>query len=434
MLTQLIEFDYDPITARRQINFSATILFCLALLQLILPVIYKGSFTYVGYCVSTKIRTQTYSKILNMPVAWFDEPKNSSGALSTQLEVDCTTVNNLITTFISVLLQDIGVLIVGLTIAFLHEPKTAVLALVFLPLLIFTGIVQIYVQQGLFTKSSSLYKSSAQLISEVVNNIRTVSSFECEQLIEQSFQSKLVEPLNYAMKKGAIAGLLFGISEVFKYMSLGLTYYIGVMVHQKHNIKLENIMITIYSIAYSALTIGNTSYFIPEFARSKIAATSIFNIQDSKDEDQIQAESGSKMLTTPIKGNISIKDISFTYKSRTQKVLDQLNLEVKAGTKVGFVGPSGCGKSTLLQLLLRFYDYDSGTIAVDGIDLKDYDIHHLRSSFGVVSQQPVLFNDSIGENIRYNRLGATQREIVEAADEANFNPDKEQFGGEKTPN
>ena len=91
---------------------------------------------------------------------------------------------------------------------------------------------------------------------------------------------------------------------------------------------------------------------------------------------------------------------------------------------MGFVGPSGCGKSTIQQLLQRFYDPSEGEILIDGVNIRDYDIHHLRASLGVVSQEPVLFNDTISENIKYNRFGTTREEIVAAADESNFNPER----------
>lgn len=91
------------------------------------------------------------------------------------------------------------------------------------------------------------------------------------------------------------------------------------------------------------------------------------------------------------------------------------------------MGPSGCGKSTIHQLLQRFYDPNEGEIIIDGTNIRDYDIHHLRASLGVVSQEPVLFNDTIGENIRYNRFETIREEIVKASNEANFNPEQEKI-------
>ena len=98
-------------------------------------------------------------------------------------------------------------------------------------------------------------------------------------------------------------------------------------------------------------------------------------------------------------------------------------IEIKEGQKIGFVGPSGCGKSTVQQLIQRFYDPDEGEIILDGHNIKDYEIHHLRGSLGVVSQEPVLFNNTIGWNIQYNRADTTREEIVAAANESNFNPE-----------
>ena len=125
------------------------------------------------------------------------------------------------------------------------------------------------------------------------------------------------------------------------------------------------------------------------------------------------------MLTEGIKGHIRLDDVTFRYESRQQDVFSNLSVEILPGHKVAFVGPSGCGKSTIMQLLQRFYQPAAGSITLDGIDIKDFDIHYLRSRFGVVSQEPVLFNASFHENIKYNLTTATERQVRSAAAEAN---------------
>jgi ATP-binding cassette subfamily B (MDR/TAP) protein 1 len=125
------------------------------------------------------------------------------------------------------------------------------------------------------------------------------------------------------------------------------------------------------------------------------------------------------MIKEGIKGYIKLEDVSFKYESRHQYVFKNINVEIQPGQKVAFVGPSGCGKSTILQLLQRFYFPKSGKITIDGQDIKDYDIHYLRSKFGVVSQEPVLFNGTFRENISYNKYDATEEEIRLASAEAN---------------
>lgn len=125
------------------------------------------------------------------------------------------------------------------------------------------------------------------------------------------------------------------------------------------------------------------------------------------------------MLKTSIEGHIVIEDLSFKYDTRNTHVFDKFNLEIKKGHKVAFVGASGCGKSTILQLIQRFYFPNSGRILIDGIDIRDYDIHHLRASLGVVSQQPTLFNGSFKYNIQYNIPNVPTEQIVEVARKAN---------------
>ena len=113
-------------------------------------------------------------------------------------------------------------------------------------------------------------------------------------------------------------------------------------------------------------------------------------------------------MKNKIKGKIELKDIKFKYDSRTEYLFDGFNLSIPYGEKVAFVGASGCGKSTILSFLLRFYEPESGTILLNGVNIKDYDIHFLRAQFGVVSQEPVLFNTTFKANIRYNLEKATE--------------------------
>ena len=101
------------------------------------------------------------------------------------------------------------------------------------------------------------------------------------------------------------------------------------------------------------------------------------------------------MLKNKIEGEVSFNNVSFKYESRDQYVFKELSFNIKEGMKVGLVGPSGCGKSTVQQMLQRFYDPEEGEILLDGVNIKDYDVHHLRASLGVVSQEPTLFNCTI---------------------------------------
>lgn len=218
---------------------------------------------------------------------------------------------------------------------------------------------------------------------------------------------------------------MYGITQLSMFFIFGLIFYLGILFMERHGLSQNNVFVAIFAILFSGMTAGNNGHFMPDVAAAKTSAANIFEILDDKDEDQLQEEGKSQMLKTKIVGHIIMKNVSFKYESRDQNAVDDVSLQIKAGQKVGFVGPSGCGKSTIHQLLQRFYDPIQGEILIDQVNIKDYDIHFLRASLGVVSQEPVLFNDSIAENIKYNRFETNQEEIVGAANESNFNPERQ---------
>ena len=121
----------------------------------------------------------------------------------------------------------------------------------------------------------------------------------------------------------------------------------------------------------------------------------------------MEAERQSKRIKKELKGDIELKNIYFKYDNRDTMLFKGFNLSIPHSHKVSFVGTSGCGKSTIMQLLLRFYDVSQGEIFIDGINILDYDLRHLRRQFAIVSQEPVLFNGTIKENIIYNTKDVT---------------------------
>ena len=162
------------------------------------------------------------------------------------------------------------------------------------------------------------------------------------------------------VSKGLIAGFMYGLSQIILFLVFGLIFYLGVIFMNRNGLQISDVFTAIYAIVFSGMTAGNNAHFMPDMAAGKKAAASIFQILDEKDEDQLQEESGSKMLKNKIEGEISFKNVSFKYESRDHHVFRDLSFDVKEGSKVGLVGPSGCGKSTVQHMLLRFYDPEEG--------------------------------------------------------------------------
>jgi ATP-binding cassette subfamily B (MDR/TAP) protein 1 len=203
------------------------------------------------------------------------------------------------------------------------------------------------------------------------------------------------------------------------YVIFALIFYIGTLfVRDIPGVKFIDVFTAIYAIVFAAMTAGNNMHFMPDVAASKNSAASLFSILDEQDEDQLQE--GSPMIKEGGKnGHIEIRGVTLKYAGRTANAFENLSLTINPKDKVALVGPSGCGKSTVIQMLLRFYEPDTGEILLDGRNIRDYELHYLRNLFGVVSQEPVLFNTSFRENIRYNKDEATDEAVRLAAQRAN---------------
>lgn len=149
-----------------------------------------------------------------------------------------------------------------------------------------------------------------------------------------------------------------------------------------------------------AFSLGQIAPNISAFSTAKAAAARIYSVIDRVPEIDTASNSGATLNRGTTAGRIEFKAVTFAYPSRpNQNILQGLNLTIEPGERVAFVGESGCGKSTILQLLQRFYDPQSGSVEIDGVSLKDYNLTSLRNAFGVVAQEPVLFSLTVAENI-----------------------------------
>lgn len=185
---------------------------------------------------------------------------------------------------------------------------------------------------------------------------------------------------------------MFGLSYFLQFVAFALIFFLAAVFILNNAIAAGDSLAAIFLIIFAGISAGNCSIFLPDLGASKVAAKKLFSILDLEDEHQLLDKVGSKKLQEPIKGNIQFVDVCFKYENREALVLNNFSMSIKEGQSIGLVGSSGCGKSTIFSLLLGFYYPDSGNIYIEGIDIKDYDLQHLRRSFGVVSQEPLLFN------------------------------------------
>ncbi|KAJ9585114.1 hypothetical protein L9F63_020544, partial [Diploptera punctata] len=314
----------------------------------------------------------------------------------------------------------------GLALAFTKGWLLALVCLSSLPVtMIAVGIVAV-ISSRLAKKELAAYGKAGTIAEQVLSSIRTVVAFGGQASEAERYKANLVHAKNINVKRSFFSGLGFGLLWFFIYASYALAFWFGVglvlddrdLPESERTYDAATMVTVFFSVMMASMSFGMSSPYIEAFSIAKGAGAKVLSVIDRVSPINSWSDSGDKPNT--LKGNISFKNIRFAYPTRPEvEVLQGLNLDINVGETVALVGSSGCGKSTCIQLIQRFYDPLSGTVMLDDHDVKSLSVCWLRSKIGVVGQEPILFNTSIGENIRYGYEGASQSDIEAAAKEAN---------------
>ncbi len=374
-------------------------------------------FNVVAERLSRKVRFEVFKKFIRMPIGWFDDPKNSPGALGSKLSSDATLINTLTSSVFGVYMQAVAAFAAGLIISLLASWKLGLIGLGVSPLVTIAGMIRAKFNQSLTRSSDDAYQESVAFAAEAVNNMRTVASFAREDKLLENYSKKLDGPLKASMINAQKSGLAFGVGQFINFGVYALLFYVGALFIRDDGLSFQDMFQSIMAIMLACMAAGNALQFAPDVGAARSAAKSIFAILDTK--PAIDIDDPTQTVRTAVNGKIEFKNIWFKYPSREKQIFKGLNLVINPSTKVALVGPSGCGKSTILALLQRFYDPDQGEVLVDGVNIKEYDLKYLRSCFGVVSQEPVLFNGTIEYNIKYSKEDATDEQMRDVATKAN---------------
>uniref|UniRef100_A0A8B9N0R4 Bile salt export pump n=1 Tax=Accipiter nisus TaxID=211598 RepID=A0A8B9N0R4_9AVES len=306
---------------------------------------------------------------------------------------------------------------VAMIIAFYFSWKLSLVILCFLPFLALSGAVQAKMLTGFASQDKKALEATGQISSEALSNIRTVAGIGKEKMFISNFEKHLDMPYRAAIKKAHVYGLCFGFAQSIVFIANAVSYRYGGFLVDTEGLHYSFVVIS--AIVTSGTALGRASSYTPNYAKAKTSAARFFQLVDRLPKISVYSEKGEKW--DDFKGSIEFLNCKFTYPSRPDiQVLKGLSVDVKPGQTLAFVGSSGCGKSTSVQLLERFYDPEKGSVLIDGHDTKKINVQFLRSKIGIVSQEPVLFDCSIADNIKYgnNTKEAAMEKVIEAAQKA----------------
>ncbi|NXX40239.1 ABCBB protein, partial [Tricholaema leucomelas] len=402
-----------------QINGVCLLFVAIGILSFFTQFLQGYTFAKSGELLTRRLRKLGFKAMLGQDIGWFDDRKNSPGALTTRLATDASQVQGATGSQIGMIVNSFTNIGVALIIAFYFSWKLSLVILCFLPFLALSGAVQAKMLTGFASKDKKALEAAGQISSEALSNIRTVAGIGKEKMFIDNFEKHLVMPYRAATKKAHVYGICFGFAQSIVFIANAVSYRYGGFLVDTEGLHYSFVFRVISAIVTSGTALGRASSYTPNYAKAKTSAARFFQLVDRLPKISVYSAEGEKW--DDFKGSVEFVNCKFTYPSRPDiQVLKGLSIDVKPGQTLAFVGSSGCGKSTSVQLLERFYDPEQGSVLIDGHDTRTINIQFLRSKIGIVSQEPVLFDCSIAENIKYgsNTKEVTMEQVIEAAQKA----------------
>ena len=361
------------------------------------------------------LRNRLYKHIQSLSLGYFNKQKTGSITSVVINDVEHLQIA-LGATFQKLFVEPINI-ITFVSLLFIISWKLALIALIIIPL---AGIAVIAIGKSIRRKSRRTQKKVAdimQILSETLSSIRIVKAFVNEKSEVKKFSNESSNYFKLLLKRGRLDLIAGPITETFGVViGVVLLWYGGSEVLMQRGLNPEDFIrfiLILFSILGPIKQMGNVNLRIQTGSAS---AERIFALLDTpidiiEDVNPLKLESFSK--------SIEFKDVSFEYSKDDGLVLDSLSFDIQKGSAVAIVGPSGAGKSTIADLIPRFYDVNNGKILIDGNNIKKLSISSLRKSMGIVTQEVILFNDTIKNNISYAQPNTDMESIVKACEAAN---------------
>ena len=357
---------------------------------------------WVGTNVVKTMRGQLYARFIQLPVSFHDQ--TSTGELISKITFDTEQVQLASSKALIVMIRD-GAVVIGLIGYMFYQSWQ--LSLIFLLIAPFIAVIVSFVTKRFRRISESIQDSMGDVTKcteQTISGHKVILSFGGQEIENDRFAAVNNTNRQQKMKMESTRAISVSVIQVIASLALATVLYLAGQPGILDTISVGTFMAIVTAMMTLLRPLKQITTVNSEFQKGMAACKSIFKIID------MPVEKDTGTLKPEIKGAIELKDVHFTYPTKEAPIFSGLDLTIGAGQTVALVGRSGSGKSTISNLLPRFYNLDSGTISIDDVDIRDIDLTYLRQNIAVVSQQVILFNDTIANNITYGH----QQQVSEA--------------------
>lgn len=416
--TKIFEGLMAKVSGTGGIDFGAIekillILVCLYIVSALFSFIQGYIMSGISQKISYEMRNQISEKINRMPMKYFDT--KTHGEILSRITNDVDTLgmslNQSLTQLITSVTTMVGVLIMMLSISWIMT----LAALVIIPLSMFAVRKVVGRSQKYFKKQQRFLGHVNGLVEENYGGHQIVRVFNKEEEVTEEFNKLNDELYDSAWRSQFLSGMMQPLMAFIGNLGYVMVSILGGWLAIRKTIEVGDIQSFIQYVRNFTQPINQLAQVANQLQSTAAAAERVFEFLDEEEEDQTVINPAD---VNDIKGNIEFEHVNFGYKEN-KTIIHDFSVNVKKGQKIAIVGPTGAGKTTIVKLLMRFYDVNSGSIKIDGHDIRNFNRSELREAFGMVLQDTWLFNGTIKENIRYGKLDATDEEVVEAAKSAN---------------
>jgi ATP-binding cassette subfamily B protein len=393
----------------------------LALMLGVIVVMAAATFTrfyfvsWIGERVTADLRRAVFDHLLTLPPGFFEVTR--TGDVISRLINDTAMLETVIGSSASMAVRNVLLLGGGLTMLAITSTKLTLLVLAGVPVVVVPIILFGRRVRKLARASQDRVGDVGAYVDEALHEVRTVQAYAHEPEDSRRFAARVEAAFATAVARIRQRALLVATVIVLVFGAVGVILWIGGHDVLAGKISAGQLSAFVFYAVIVASAVGTISEVVGDLQRAAGATERLFELLAV--DPEIRAPAHPVALPVPARGTVGFDRVGFHYPSRPETpALDDFSIAVAAGEKVALVGPSGAGKTTVFQLLLRFYDPQTGAVRVDGVDVRSADPREVRRRLAVVPQDPVIFAASVLENVRYGRLDATEAEVRNACEAA----------------